>query len=86
MKIAKWIAFGITILSGVICLLIYCVPWGIGRFFAPEAASIGIIGGADGPTAIFLSSQFFRSFIFPIIFALSLFSWLFIHFKSKKSK
>jgi oxaloacetate decarboxylase beta subunit len=26
-------------------------------FNLPEAASIGIIGGADGPTAIFLSSR-----------------------------
>ena len=26
-------------------------------FTLKEAASIGIIGGADGPTAIFLSSQ-----------------------------
>jgi len=30
------------------------VDWG---FTGPEAASIGIIGGADGPTAIFLTSQ-----------------------------
>jgi len=28
-----------------------------GLFTPPQAASIGIIGGADGPTAIFLSSQ-----------------------------
>jgi oxaloacetate decarboxylase beta subunit len=28
-----------------------------GLFTPPEAASIGIIGGADGPTAIFLSSK-----------------------------
>ena len=26
-------------------------------FTGPEAASIGIIGGADGPTAIFVTSQ-----------------------------
>ncbi len=30
---------------------------GTGLFTAQEAASIGIIGGADGPTAIFLSSR-----------------------------
>jgi len=30
---------------------------GSGLFTAQEAASIGIIGGADGPTAIFLSSR-----------------------------
>ena len=29
---------------------------------APEAASIGIIGGADGPTAIFVTSRFSPQF------------------------
>ena len=33
---------------------LFGVTWG---FTGPEAASIGIIGGADGPTAIFLTSQ-----------------------------
>ena len=31
----------------------------LGGFTGPEAASIGIIGGADGPTAIFLTTNVF---------------------------
>ena len=39
---------------GVYCALILAIALG---FSGPEAASIGIIGGADGPTAIFLTSK-----------------------------
>ncbi len=38
-------------------------------FTNPEAASIGIIGGADGPTAIFLSSKLAPHLIGPIAIA-----------------
>jgi len=31
--------------------------WGLVNFTVPQAASIGIIGGADGPTAIFLTGK-----------------------------
>lgn len=30
------------------------------KLFRPDAASIGIIGGADGPTAIFVTGSFAR--------------------------
>ena len=39
---------------GVYCAFILAIVLG---FSGPEAASIGIIGGADGPTAIFLTSK-----------------------------
>ncbi|MBQ8605190.1 MAG: sodium ion-translocating decarboxylase subunit beta, partial [Clostridia bacterium] len=39
---------------GVYCAFIMAIFLG---FTGPEAASIGIIGGADGPTAIFLTSK-----------------------------
>ena len=39
---------------GVYCALILAIVLG---FTGPQAASIGIIGGADGPTAIFLTSK-----------------------------
>ena len=83
MKTAKWIALGVTILSGLLCLLIYCAPWVVAGIYFREAASIGIIGGADGPTAIFVSGRLAYHFIVPIIFVLSLSVWLFIYFKSK---
>ncbi|HQE96532.1 MAG TPA: sodium ion-translocating decarboxylase subunit beta, partial [Candidatus Marinimicrobia bacterium] len=38
-------------------------------FSAPEAASIGIIGGADGPTSIFLASQLAPHLLGPIAIA-----------------
>ncbi len=40
-----------------------------GMFTAQEAASIGIIGGADGPTAIFLSSRLSPHLLGPIAIA-----------------
>ena len=44
--------FGAVALNGLNDLLGFVVG-----FTGPQAASIGIIGGADGPTAIFLTSQ-----------------------------
>lgn len=38
-------------------------------FSAPEAASIGIIGGADGPTSIFLSNKMAPNLLAPIAVA-----------------
>ncbi len=38
-------------------------------FLGPEAASIGIIGGADGPTAIYLTSQLAPGLLGPIALA-----------------
>ena len=38
-------------------------------FSGTEAASIGIIGGADGPTSIFLSSQLAPHLLGPIAIA-----------------
>ena len=38
-------------------------------FTGPEAASIGIIGGADGPTAIFLTSKLAPNLLAPIALA-----------------
>ena len=39
------------------------------KFTGPEAASIGIIGGADGPTAIFLTSKLAPHLLGPIAIA-----------------
>ena len=47
--------FGAVALNSLDALL--GLPVGTLGFTGPEAASIGIIGGADGPTAIFLTSQ-----------------------------
>ena len=85
MKIAKWIAFGITVLSGVICLGSCLAPMVIGRLFFDKASAIGIIGGADGPTSIFVIKSSAPIFAVPCVFAASLLAWLFFRQKSKKS-
>jgi len=36
-------------------------------FFSKEASAIGIIGGVDGPTTIFLASKFDYSILLPYI-------------------
>ena len=93
MKTAKWIAFVLTIISGLLCLLNYVPLWIYNNFFAgnhsartvTDAGTVGIIGGADGPTAIFLtSSDPYQRFIYPSIFLVSLISWLLIRSKIKK--
>ena len=87
MKVLRWVMFGITILSGAACLLEKLLPWFVARFAlggqtaAGSAASIGIIGGADGPTAIFVASSRVPNYLMPIVFAASLFTWLFLRAK-----
>ncbi|MDR1736074.1 MAG: sodium ion-translocating decarboxylase subunit beta [Oscillospiraceae bacterium] len=51
---------------GVYCAFILAILVG---FLGPEAASIGIIGGADGPTAIFLTSKLAPHLLGPIAIA-----------------
>ncbi len=50
----KLVLLGAAAQVGIFLTLIGALALG---FTGPEAASIGIIGGADGPTAIFLSSK-----------------------------
>jgi len=81
LKAAKWISLGITILSGIECLLLHWAPVIIGRFLvgeAKDASAIGIIGGSDGPTAIFVSNQSVIRPIAPIVFALFLLCFCFV--------
>jgi len=89
LKAAKWIAFSIAILSGAACLLINLWDY-IGRLLAPEAASIGVIGSADGPTSIFVSGKLWPYLLvrmaLPVVFVLAVVSWLFFRFKSKKAQ
>ena len=66
----------------------------VGRIFAiQEAAAIGIIGGADGPTAIFTSSKLaphIMNLLFNrlplLLFALCLGLYLFFRHKEKQSE
>lgn len=51
---------------GVYCAMLLAILLG---FSGPEAASIGIIGGADGPTAIYTTSKLYPNLLGPIAVA-----------------
>ena len=50
----KLVLLGAAAQVGVFLTFLGALPW---AFTPQEAGAIGIIGGADGPTAIFLSSK-----------------------------
>lgn len=50
-----------------------------------EAVSVGIIGGADGPTAVFLTAPVWVHYIVPVV-VLVLGIWGFLHFNRIKKK
>jgi hypothetical protein len=86
LKTLKRIVFVITLISGVICLLEYLLPWIIGKLFLNRTNSgnvIGIIGGADGPTAILVGKNSALCFIPLVIFVTAIVSWLILHFKTE---
>jgi len=60
------ILLGAAAQLGVYCAFILAIMFGFGGH---EAASIGIIGGADGPTAIFLTSKLAPHLLGPIAVA-----------------
>ena len=87
MKAAKWIAFTTTMVSGMACLIDLIAPQIISYVFlerAVDASAIGIIGGADGPTSVFVTGSTVPSYLMPIIFVLSLFVWLFLASRIKR--
>ena len=54
-------------LGGVFVNLLYLVFKGISAIGSREAVSIGIIGGADGPTAVFLTRPPWVSYLWPLL-------------------
>lgn len=62
----KLLLLGAAAQVGIFITLIGALLLG---FTLPEAGSIGIIGGADGPTAIFLSSRLAENLLGPIAIA-----------------
>jgi oxaloacetate decarboxylase beta subunit len=63
---AKSLLLGAAAQLGIYCAFILAITLG---FNVQEAASIGIIGGADGPTAIFLTGQLAPHLLGPIAIA-----------------
>jgi Na+-transporting methylmalonyl-CoA/oxaloacetate decarboxylase beta subunit len=62
----KLMLLGAAAQVGIFITFITAIALG---FTIQEAAAIGIIGGADGPTAIFLSSKLANHLIGPIAIA-----------------
>lgn len=56
--------FGLTAQAGI--FLTMWMAWSVFGFSLKEAASIGIIGAADGPTSIYVSSRFAPNLLGPI--------------------
>ena len=57
---------GAQVLGGLWALIWYWIMRAQTIFSAGEAASIGIIGGADGPTAIFVTTPLWMHYLFPL--------------------
>ena len=60
-KILRITGFILTAVTIILIIVIIC-----SGFFADNTNSIGIIGGADAPTAIFIASQF-KWILLPLI-------------------
>lgn len=85
LKTAKWIAIAVMLLSGLSITAVFIFSRIISSSNIP--GSIGIIGGADGPTAVFLTSKLFPEFLFIgaiITFIAAALVWLILLRKSKR--
>lgn len=56
--------FGAAAQFGIFATMLFALY--TGRFSLPEAASIGIIGAADGPTSIYVAKTFAQNYLAPI--------------------
>ena len=56
--------FGAAAQFGIFATMMFALA--TGQFTLPEAASIGIIGAADGPTSIYVAKEFARNYLGPI--------------------
>ena len=85
MKAAKIITLIVAIVSGLTSLTVYLAPIITAKIFLSDissAGAIGIIGGADGPTAIFVTRVTSPPrIIFPVIFVISALLWFFLRHK-----
>ena len=85
----KTVCAVLCILSGAVTAILGGT-FALAAVFAPaEAASVGIIGGADGPTTIFVTGQLFRRFYILLpagVFVVSGILWLVLHLHSRKHR
>ena len=52
----RWVCLALAVVCCIV-ILFHSTTWLLTTFLSSQAASIGIIGGADGPTAIFVTAS-----------------------------
>ena len=72
----------LKLLGGLLPNLYFLLLRAQTTFSASEAYSIGVIGGADGPTAIFVTAPVWVSYIIPVL-CLVFGIWGFLKFQKK---
>lgn len=90
MKILRRFLLTFSILSGLMVALEFVMPhllgWFMGMRIDGQAGSVGIIGGADGPTAIFVASSTVPwATVIEIVLCVGCFAaWLVLHLKARR--
>lgn len=77
--------YGVAELLGSLLAWILYTVMADPAFSVGEAASVGIIGGADGPTAVLVATPGWTGYVPPVL-ALAVGIWGFLHFGRKKGK
>lgn len=71
--------------AGMVCKLIpYILLWKLQGQVSSEAASVGIIGGADGPTAVFVTSSPNAGWLPAVLLICGLCGLVILRYRSKK--
>ena len=85
----RFVCLGAAILSGLWLAVDRLLPWLVIHTLPRESASIGIIGGADGPTAIFLTARpgnFWEQALPVVILTAGIAGFILLSRNAKKSK
>ena len=77
--------YGAWELLGSLCAWILYLGLADPIFSMTESTSVGIIGGADGPTAIFVTTPGWTGYVVPVL-ALGVGIWGFLRFSRQKRK
>lgn len=90
MKVGKWIAFGFAMLCAALWGAYTFLALMNGSLFGSGDSSIGVIGGPDGPTAVYtaisLGKARVTSLVLGSVFVLALAVWLVLRNMSQKRK
>ena len=76
---------GLKLLSGLLACTLAWFDVAGSMFSTSRAATVGIIGGADGPTAVFITAPPWTAYILPLLALLAgIAGVLWLHRKQKK--